>query len=71
MSIGFFVSGTVLCVFLRGAGIVGTRTQDVSHDSRYDEKERDLSVMPSLNETPATILSQRVPFVINDTPRDT
>jgi hypothetical protein len=41
MPIGFSVSGTVLCVFLRGAGIVGeTRTQD---DSRH-EKERDLGV---------------------------
>jgi hypothetical protein len=46
----FFVSGTMLCVFLRGAGIVGaTRTQDVKvddlqgHDSRR-ENERDLGV---------------------------
>ena len=50
MSNGFFlVSGTVLCVFLRGAGIVGaTRTRDVrldlqGHDSCH-EKERELSV---------------------------
>jgi hypothetical protein len=58
----------MLCVFLRGAGIVGgTRTQDVSHDSRR-EKERDLSGMPSQNETPTTILSQRAPLVINNTP---
>ena len=66
MSIGFFfVSGTMLCVFLRGAGIVGgTRTQDVSHDS-HREKERDLS---GQNETPMTILSQRAPLVINITP---
>jgi hypothetical protein len=49
MSIVFFsVSGTVLCVFLRGAGIVGSRTQDVKvdfqgHDPRH-KKERDLGV---------------------------
>lgn len=49
MSIGFPVSGTVLCVFLGGAGIVGaTRTQDMKvdlqfHDSRC-EKEHDLGV---------------------------
>ena len=55
-------------MFLRGAGIVGgTRTQDVSHDSRHDEKERDLFGMPGQNETPATILPQRAPLVINNT----
>jgi hypothetical protein len=68
MFIGFFISGTALCVFLRGAGIVGgTRTQDVSDDSRQDEKGHDLSGMLSQNETPATILSQRAPLVINTT----
>lgn len=44
----FSVSGTVLCVFLRGVGIVGSPAQDVKadlqgYDSRH-KKERDLGV---------------------------
>jgi hypothetical protein len=46
MAFGFFlVSGTVLCVFLRGVGIVGaTRTQDdlQGHDLHH-KRERDLA----------------------------
>lgn len=49
MSIGIFVSGTVLCVFLGGAGIIGaTRTQDMKVDLQFHDprcvKEHDLGV---------------------------